>query len=110
MTDMPLFEERHPFQPKSGARLRFEKYDSAHPEVWQLFCEFTMAAVRAGRQKIGARLIIERIRWHYVVNQDGTEDFKINDHYCPFYVRKFQKFSPEHRDIFEVRASIADTN
>lgn len=58
--------------------------------------------IAAGRLKIGARLIGERIRWECAIQTTDVE-FKINDHYWPFYARLFMTEHPRHAGIFETR-------
>jgi hypothetical protein len=81
---------------------RFAAFDAANPEVWRLFERFALAAVHAGRERIGAKLIVERIRWHVSIETTG-DDFKINNNYTAYYARRFQAAHPEHANLFQTR-------
>lgn len=94
-------------RPKSLARQRFEEFDAANPRIYELFKRFAFQAAGAGRKHFGARLIAERIRWEVMIETTGG-DFKLNDHFTPFYVRKFLADHPDYREFFELRSSVAD--
>ena len=80
----------------------FIKSDSENPQVYEKFKEYAFQAINAGRTHMGARVIIERIRWYSQVEAKGDE-FKINNNYTPYYVRKFIKEFPEHARLFQLR-------
>ena len=85
----------------------FEEFHAANPSVWDLFERFTLRALearaRAGDSKrIGARFVWERMRW-FIRFETTDVDFKLNDHYPPFYARMFMKAHPEHGVVFETR-------
>lgn len=83
-----------------GARERaFEEFHAANPRVWELFERFALELVRAGRRRIGARLIGERIRWECAIATTDAE-FKVNDHHWPHYARMFAE---KHGNVFEFR-------
>lgn len=87
----------------SAMRLKFEAFHADNPDVYRLFSMFAFKAIHKGAEKIGARLIWERMRWH--VKFDTTEhDFKLNDHYIAHYARLFLARHQEHEGIFELRA------
>jgi hypothetical protein len=71
---------------------RFQRYHAENPHVYEAFKHFTLEAIRSGRKRLGARMVIERMRWESTVR--GTGEYKLNDHYTPFYVgclsRKFR--------------------
>lgn len=90
-----------------ASRSEFEAYHERNPKVWELFKRFTLQAIRAGRQRIGAKMIAERIRWEtFVGDRDG--EFRINNNFPAYYARKFMSEFPEHEGIFQTRASRAD--
>ena len=86
----------------------FREFDRANPKVYILFKQFALEAFRARDvRKIGARLILERIRWEMIMEK-RDEDYKINNNFTPFYARKFIIEFPEFHDRFELRSSVAD--
>lgn len=85
------------------AHSRFNVFHDENPEVYALFCRFTMEAIRSG-QKVGAKAIIERIRWESVVVTKGSQ-FKINNSWTAYYARLFIADHPHHARFFEIRSS-----
>jgi hypothetical protein len=86
----------------------FEQYHERNPQVWAMFRRFTLEAIRAGRTRIGAKMIAERIRWETFIGPAEGDDFKINNNFTAFYARRFMAEHPEHAGIFQTRASRAD--
>lgn len=85
----------------------FDQYHQRNPQVWQMFRRFTLEAIGAGRNRIGAKMIAERIRWETFVG-DRSGDFRINNNFPAYYARKFMAEYPEHKGVFQTRASKAD--
>ena len=85
----------------------FDAYDRANPAVWQLFERFALDAARRGRI-VGAKAIWERMRWECSVECKGDEDYKLNNNYTAWYVRKFREAHPGYGMIFATRTSQAD--
>lgn len=80
-----------------------ENYDAHNPEIWEMFKKFTFQAINAGRKYIGARMIIERIRWETMIRATSGDGFKINNMVQPYFARKFMRLYPQHKDIFRTR-------
>jgi len=79
----------------------WKNYHIAHPEVFTLFLAYTRQAYRAGRSRIGARLIGERIRWFANVERTSrSDDWLINDHFWPYYARLAMLVDDKLRGIF----------
>jgi hypothetical protein len=91
-----------------GQWQRFEEWDEANPHVLDLFVRFTFEALRTGRKRYSARDIIHRIRWHMNVELAAVDEFKINDHWSPYYARLFIDLYPMHAGIFEMREAEDD--
>lgn len=86
----------------------FEDYHARNPQVWAMFRRFTLQAIEAGRERIGAKMIAERIRWETFVG-DHAGEFRINNNFPAYYARKFMAEFPQHEGIFQTRASRADS-
>jgi hypothetical protein len=87
----------------------FVTYHAKNPKVWELFRDFALLAIEKGRKKLGAKMVMERIRWYTTVEaRDKCAGFKINNNYTSYYVRMFEEAYPQHKDVFEKRESIAD--
>jgi len=64
----------------------WKNYHLGNPDVFDLFLAYARQAARAGRKRIGARLIGERIRWFANIER-SSEDWMINNNYWPYYAR-----------------------
>lgn len=71
-----------------------QEFHNAHPEVWDLFVQFTMQKVALGYDHFGARAVIERIRWETSAGASEPH-LKFQDHYIAFYARRFNRLHPE---------------
>ena len=79
---------------------QFLDYCRKYPDIWRHFERFALAAIAAGRQ-IGAKAIMERIRWEVEIEQKGT--FKICNSYTAYYARLFRIKYPAQSEMFETR-------
>jgi hypothetical protein len=80
-----------------------QRFHEAHPEVWDEFVRLAFIAINRGHKSYGARTVWEVLRWNAGVG-DGSEDsFKLNDHYPPFYARRFHRIYPDHDGFFQLR-------
>lgn len=77
--------------------------------LYTLFERFTMDAVAAGRNKFGAEMVYNRMRWYTSVEARASADtYRLNNNYKPLLARLFAIIHPEHADIFEYRESAGD--
>lgn len=83
--------------------IRAARYVAENPAVYQEFCRFAWEAVRAGRNRIGAKAIAERLRWEALIR--GNDAFKINNSYVSFMARRFMKENPACAGLFKTRES-----
>ena len=60
------------------------------------------------RRKIGAKAIVERLRWHYHIVRDLGEEYAINNNYTAYLARFAMEREPRLQDFFETRATGAD--
>lgn len=87
---------------------KFAHFDAANPRVYMAYEVLTRMWVRrTGGKRIGIGALTERVRWEIAISTDDPE-FKINNNFRPFYVRKLIRDHPEWADLFELRRSIAD--
>lgn len=67
---------------------RFREFHAAHPHVYVLFDRFTREALAAGRVRVGAKEVWERMRWEaHVVARDGESTFALNNNLTAYYAR-----------------------
>ena len=43
---------------------RFNDFNRKNPKVYELFKKFALEAIRNGHNKLGSKMIVERIRWY----------------------------------------------
>lgn len=105
----PLFDyaERNAVISREKLASRFRAWSEFHknnPHVWKLFLKFAAQAKEAGRERFGARMILERLRWYTSVETVSADRFKINDHHVPYYSRLAMLLYPdEYGELFERR-------
>lgn len=81
----------------------FDQFDAENPEVWNLFVRFALELIKAGRTRLSASLVIERIRWETAVATRSENGFKINNNYTAYYARKFNENFPDCGASFALR-------
>ena len=85
-------------------RAAVQRFHEAHPEVWHLFCRFTLERIRLGFKQYSADAIFHRIRWETAKpTYTRGEEFKLNNNHVAFYSRRFAKTHPQHADFFNTR-------
>ena len=98
MQQLELFGAAAPLPPRFASFVEFHR---DNPTVWTMFQRFAQEALSAGR-KIGARAIGERIRWEVTIKTTG-EEFKVNDHFWPYYARLLMLTDDRFDGFFTVK-------
>lgn len=88
---------------KRGIYNRFLDFHIKYPTVYRLFEKFAIQLIEHGHTKLGAKMIIERIRWEYATDSKDEHGFKINNDFTAHYARWFIKLHPEYKNYFEFR-------
>lgn len=91
-------------KPKSQTQIAFERFHAANPHVYDLLEQATRHLWEDGRRRIGARAIVEELRWGGRVLSTTDPHFKLNDKYTPRYARLLIANHPEWEGLFELRA------
>jgi len=84
-------------------------FHKKHPEVWDLFVQFTNEMIRRGFKNYSVNAIFERIRWEKDAGGNGVESFKLNNNYRALYARRFMKMYPEYEGFFRTREQPSST-
>lgn len=71
-----------------------------NPAIWAEFQRLTLRAIALGRT-VGAKAIMERIRWEVEIEQG--DKWKCNNNFTAYYARVFAVKYPQHADYFEFR-------
>jgi hypothetical protein len=79
----------------------FQQYDQEHPEIYQVFKNIAEEFIKKGVIKMGAKRIIEEIRWHKLVKTN--EYFKVSNNYTAYYARKFVNDHPQYAGFFNFK-------
>jgi hypothetical protein len=87
---------------KKSIQERFEEYDAANPDVYELLTRFVGELHNFGVTRYGIAAFIERIRYDYAIS-NRLDEFKINNNLRSRYVRKLVADFPEYEHMFECR-------
>ena len=82
---------------------KFAAFHDAYPNVYVLFERFSLQLLMSGHKKIGAKMIMERVRWECATGSNDETGYKINNNYIAHYARLFIKRNPEYKECFETR-------
>jgi hypothetical protein len=86
----------------------FLKYNEKNPHLLEQFLDSALEKKAAGREAFSAGELIGETRWGDTETDRGTDRFKINDKWVPWYSRLAQMLEPDLVGFFEIRDSIAD--
>ena len=81
----------------------FMAFNACNPHVLDLFIRFAREAKAAGRKRIGAKMIAERIRWETTVATLDA-DYKINNNHVSRLARLAMQREPDLAGMFKTRA------
>jgi hypothetical protein len=90
------------FAPPSPLDQKFWDFYRKNPQVMEKLIHLTAQAKRAGRKKIGMKMLFEVIRWEHFISTKG-DDFKLNNSYTSRYTRLLIEQHPEFESMFETR-------
>ena len=84
---------------------RFHKFHAENPHVYQtLVTMCRQYKANEHKDKLGARMLIEAVRWDYRMKTKRDEDQpKINNDYSALYARMIMDRNPDLRGIFNIR-------
>jgi len=69
-----------------------------------LFMRLACGLYKGGRRRIGAKAIVERIRWHYNVRRGRGASWKVNNNHTAYLARWAMSRRPELAGVFATRA------
>lgn len=100
--------------PRNEREARFLEFHNENPVVYQMWDRFTRFAIMKGHKRVGAALIMERIRWEtsmgLVDSRPDGERLKINDHHKAYYARLWMENNPQYRGLFQTRTVEGDND
>ena len=81
---------------------RWNKWNEAHPHIYQTFERKAWQIWGAGHMRYSARRIVESMRWDMDM-RGGGDPFLINSDFVPIMARKFAQENPAFDRFFEFR-------
>tara|TARA_B110000503_G_scaffold39926_1_gene65569 strand:+ start:41 stop:319 length:279 start_codon:yes stop_codon:yes gene_type:complete len=81
---------------------KFDAWNEENPEVYKLFCKFSLQAAARGHKRLSAWMIVNRIRWETAVVTTGN-DYKVSNDFIALYARKFMIDYPQHAGFFLIK-------
>lgn len=91
------------FNANSSQYLSFLRFHEQYPQVYRLFEQFAKQLLDKKWEKVGSKMIIERIRWEVATGSKDEDGFKINNNYTCYYSRMFMQNNPQYGQCFETR-------
>ena len=98
----PLFDTAH-----EPIRKRANQWMDNHPEAMALFMDMALRVFKTGRP-YSIKSIVERVRWHYHIDEDDQEQFKVNNSYSSYIARRLIELDPRLSQTFRLRALISE--
>ena len=80
---------------------QWERFHYDNPGFYVLFCKLAHEALQAGRRRLSANMIFERIRWETTLSPD-EDQYKVNNNYRAYYSRLFM-IDKKRPGVFETR-------
>jgi hypothetical protein len=90
-------------KPERSSPEAFLRFHRAHPEIYRLLVEKARLIRNRGIRHYSMRTIWEVLRWHADLGRAEHEDYKLNDHYPPYYARLIMHQEPDLQGFFELR-------
>lgn len=76
---------------------RFATFHKNNPRVYLLFCKFCKQLLDEYEfKRIGARMVMERVRWECFTSGRDERGYKINNYFIAHYARKFLSENPQY--------------
>ena len=82
---------------------KFKEYNKVNKNVYSTFCKFAIEATNAGANATSGWLIINGMRWHSLLNDIISEDYKLPNDYIGVYTRAFALQYPQHKNLFRFK-------
>jgi hypothetical protein len=85
----------------------FEKFNADNPNVYREIVRLSREAKAKGFQRLGIRMVYERMRWEFTMSSPTHSRFKLDDNFTSFYSRLIMKQEPDLNGFFEIRGRAA---
>lgn len=106
MTQLSLFsgtEHAAPDEYPDDGLKGFLIFHREHPDIYQIFKNVAFRHIyEESTEKMGARMIIDQIRWG--MSEMGIKSHvKISNNHIAYYTRFFRRDYPKYKSIFDIR-------
>lgn len=81
----------------------FGDFHARHPEVEEYMAGLAFYLFQKGRKHYAIKALYERARWHFDVEKDMGEEFKLNNNFHSRYARLIMRLHPQLDGFFELR-------
>ena len=98
-----MFDQPSLFDPSDPIEEAFRDFHARHPEVAEYMTGLSFDLLYRGRNHYGVKAVYERARWHFQVEKDMGEEFKLNNNYHSRYARLIMRENPQLEGFFELR-------
>jgi len=96
-------------QDKPKAVQKFEQFHMKHPRVYRAFKKKALDLIgKKPTRVISGRMIFESVRYDIFIQNDDEELYKLNNNYCPAYIRMFVKEYPAYDGLIPTKESVYD--
>lgn len=82
---------------------RFEQYHRDNPHVYDALLRFTRQIKAAGRSEYAIAAVFERVRWHFYIETNTDEGFKLPNNFKPYFSRLIMHNEKDLAGIFVLR-------
>lgn len=91
-----------PLDLKSSLDLKFDRFHSDNPHVYEILRDLALQAKNAG-QRVGIGCLWEVLRWKMLVDVKYTGEYKLNNSFRSRYARMLMFYEPSLKGFFETR-------
>lgn len=82
---------------------RFLTFHADNPRVYELLCRFARQIRGRGYERVGIKLLWERVRWEVMIETNDPDGFKLSNDYHARYARLIMENEPDLAGLFRTR-------
>lgn len=91
---------RPEYEPEMSIQERFEAFHAANPHIYRHLEQMALGLRQIGVKRSGIKLLVERLRWDYMIQTQGAEPFKISNDFTSRYARLLMERNPALEGFF----------
>lgn len=82
---------------------KFQEFHKNNPDIYDILTRLARQARRAGKRKMGVKMLWEVMRWELMIQSTDVAGFKLNNNYPSRYARLIMKQESDLTTFFEIR-------